>query len=144
MFELEADTIDMQGYDILIGRDWLYQVNPDIQWNTTCWCYWNASSTKIKIHHTTCFSKIVCGQEAHLLLITTLSEETPDETIPSEYSDYADIFSATEASKLPNTQVTHDIDLFPGKELPWKLIYPMSAIELETLQKYLYEEQAKG
>ena len=82
--------------------------------------------------------------EAHLLLITTLSEETPDETIPPEYSDYADVFSATEASKLPDTQVMHNIDLFPGKELPWKLIYPMSAIELETLQKYLYEEQAKG
>ena len=99
---------------------------------------------KIKIHHATCFSKIACGQEAHLLLISTISEETPDETIPSEYSNYADIFSVTEASKLPDMQVTHNIDLFPGKEPPWKLIYPMLAIELETLWKYLYEEQAKG
>ena len=38
----------------------------------------------------------------------------------------------------------HNIDLFLGKELSWKLIYPMLAIELETLQKYLYEEQAKS
>ena len=63
----------------------------------------------------------------------TLSEETLDEPIPSEYSNYADIFSATEANKLPDTQVTHNIDLFPGKELPWKPIYPMLAIELDTL-----------
>ena len=73
---------------------------------------------KIKIHHATHFSKITHGQEVHLLLITTLSEETPDETIPPEYSDYADIFSVTAASKLPDTQVTHDIDLFPGKGPP--------------------------
>ena len=60
-FELGADAINMQEYDMLISRDWLYQVNPDIQWNTTCWHYWNASSTKIKIHHATHFFKIACG-----------------------------------------------------------------------------------
>ena len=143
LFEVEANTINMQECSMLISRDWLYQVNPDIQWNTMHWHYWKASSTKIKIHHAMHFSKITHGQKAHLLLISTLLKEPSNEMVPSKYCDHADVFSATEASKFSSTQVTH-IDLFSGKKLLWKPSYPMLAIVLEMLQNYLHKKQAKG
>ena len=90
------------------------------------------------------FPRLLVVRRLTFFLWQPSQKKTPDETIPPEYSDYADIFSVTEASKLPDTQVTHNIDLFLGNELPWKPIYPMLAIKLETHQEYLYEEQTKG
>ena len=123
----------MQEYDMLIDRDWLYQVNPNVQWNTHIDTTEKPAQQRSKsiIPHT--FPRLPIAKRLTFFSFLLLKEPS-DEMISSKYCDYADIFSATKASKLPNTQGTHDIDLFLDKKPPWKPIYLMLAIELETFK----------
>ncbi len=59
--------------------------------------------------------------------------------IPTEYSDYADIFSSDLAMELPeNTSLNeHAIELVEGKQPPYRPIYALRPVELETLKIYI-------
>src|SRR6195952_3610263 len=66
--------------------------------------------------------------------------------IPRHYEEYKELFLTATAEKLAQRR-TFDpaIDLKPGAEPPCGPIYPMSAYQLDTLDKYLKEmlKQAK-
>lgn len=65
--------------------------------------------------------------------------------IPSEYHEYADLFSEQEALKLPpHRPYDHQIPLEEGATPPFGTIYPMSLTELDTLRKYVEENLHKG
>jgi hypothetical protein len=65
--------------------------------------------------------------------------------IPSEYHEYADLFSEQEALKLPpHRPYDHQIPLEDGTTPPFGTIYPMSVTELETLRKYVEDNLQKG
>ena len=59
--------------------------------------------------------------------------------IPAEYSDYSDVFSAENAAELPeNTGMNeHAIKLEEGKQPPFRPIYSLGPVELETLKIYI-------
>jgi hypothetical protein len=75
---------------------------------------------------------------------------TPDpdpdlSTIPSEYHEFADLFSQEEADLLPpHRSYDHQIPLEPGTTPPFGPIYSMSLTELEVLRKYIDENIRKG
>ena len=65
--------------------------------------------------------------------------------IPPEYHEFADLFSETEAKKLPpHRPYDHQIHLEPGTTPPFGTIYSLSPTELETLRKYIEDNLNKG
>jgi len=65
--------------------------------------------------------------------------------IPQYYEDYHKLFLTATAEKLPERRTfDHAIDLKRGAEPPWGPIYPMSAYQLDTLDKYLKEMLKQG
>src|SRR5258708_2395098 len=76
----------------------------------------------------------------------TLKENTdPATKLPSELHDLLDVFSRTEADKLPERrQYDHRIELEPDKKPGYGPLYNMSREELLVLKKYLEENLTKG
>ena len=65
--------------------------------------------------------------------------------VPQYYRQYQSLFLASTAGKLgPRQTFDHVINLKPGAEPPWGPIYPMSAYQLDTLDKYLKEMLKQG
>ena len=59
--------------------------------------------------------------------------------VPTEYSDFADVFSEKSASVLPKQTGAnkHAIELEKGKQLLYGPIYSLEPVELETLKTYI-------
>ncbi len=59
--------------------------------------------------------------------------------IPAKYFDYTDVFFSELAMELPeNIRMNeHTIELIKGKQPPYKPIYTLSLVELETLKAYI-------
>ena len=74
-----------------------------------------------------------------------LFNKAPTE-VPAEYSDYSNIFLAEYAAELPeNTRMNeHAIKLEDDKQLPFRLIYSLRLVELETLKTYIKTNLANG
>ena len=72
-------------------------------------------------------------------LLAALQQDKAPTEIPSEYADYADVFSFDLAMELPeNTGINeHAIELVEGKQPPYRPIYSLSPVELETLKTYI-------
>ena len=65
--------------------------------------------------------------------------------LPSKYSDYAKVFSAEEADKLPeHTADDHKIILEDNTMPPHGPIYSLGATELETLRAYIETNLSNG
>jgi len=83
---------------------------------------------------------------AELASASLVTEREPDlSLIPPEYHEFADLFSETEAKKLPpHRPYDHQIPLEPGTTPPFGTIYSLSPTELETLRKYIEDNLNKG
>ena len=65
--------------------------------------------------------------------------------LPIEYRDYANVFSESEADKLPeSSRVIYLIEIEEGKEVLFSPIYTLSAKELRVLREYLESSIVKG
>jgi hypothetical protein len=65
--------------------------------------------------------------------------------IPSEFAEFADVFSKTNADSLPeHTKYDHHIELEDGKIPPFGRLYGLSETELKALDTYLKENLSKG
>ena len=68
----------------------------------------------------------------------------PEVQLPQKYTEYADIFSETDANMLSVSRFyDHSIDL-EGRQLPYRQIYNLSEKELKTLCKYLQDSLQYG
>ena len=74
-----------------------------------------------------------------------IAEEAPTK-VPTEYSNFADVFSPDLASKLPeHTEINnHAIELVNGQQPPYGSIYSLRPVELETLKAYIETNLANG
>src|ERR1700726_645151 len=73
------------------------------------------------------------------------SDSDPASKIPAEYQDYADVFSKTEAHKLPEHRPYDlSIPLQEGPTPPFGPVYNLSPLELDVLRKYIDENLRKG
>ena len=66
--------------------------------------------------------------------------------VPAEYSEFADIFSPDLASKLPkHTGINnHAIKLISGQQPPYRPIYRLKLVKLQTFQAYIETNPANG
>ena len=64
---------------------------------------------------------------------------TEEVKIPDKYSDFADVFSEEKALVLPEcTDINkYTIELEDGKQPPYRPIYSLGPVELETLKTYI-------
>ena len=68
-----------------------------------------------------------------------------EKTLPSEYSDFADVFSVEEANKLPQHRPYDcEINLLPNQQPPYSRVYPLSPDEDRLVKEYLEENSKKG
>jgi hypothetical protein len=71
-------------------------------------------------------------------LVVSVSLDEAEPRLPEAYKDYTDVFSKTEAGKLPDfTRVMHSINIEERKIVFFGFIYPLSAVELRVLREYL-------
>ena len=72
-------------------------------------------------------------------------EEAPTK-VPAKYSDFADVFSPDLASELSeHTGINnHAIELLGDQQPPYRPIYNLGPVELETLKAYIETNQANG
>ena len=66
--------------------------------------------------------------------------------VPVEYSDYSNVSSVENAVELPeNTGINeHAIELEEGKQPPFRPIYSLAPVELETLKTYIETNLLNG
>ena len=74
-----------------------------------------------------------------------IAKEAPPK-VPAEYLDFADVFSPDLASELPKyTEINdHVIELVDSQQPPYKPIYSLGPVELETLKAYIETNLANG
>ena len=76
----------------------------------------------------------------------SISDEAPDlSLIPEEYHDYADVFDKAKSMQLaPHRPYDLKIDLEEGASPPIVPMYPLSQVELKTLQEFIDEHLRTG
>ena len=74
-----------------------------------------------------------------------IAKEAPTK-VPTEYLDFADVFSLDLASELSEyTRINdHVIELVEGQQPPYGSIYSLKPVELETLKAYIETNLANG
>ena len=74
-----------------------------------------------------------------------IAEEAPTK-VPIEYLDFVDVFSPDLAFKLPkHTKINdHAIELVEDQQLPYRPIYSLGPVELETLKAYIETNLVNG
>ena len=74
------------------------------------------------------------AQKAHIALL--IAKEV---TVPAEYLDFVDVFLKESADVLPkHIEINkHAIELEDGKQPPYRPIYSLDPVELETLKTYI-------
>ena len=74
-----------------------------------------------------------------------ITKEAPTK-VPAKYSDFTDVFSPDLASELPeHTGINdHTIELVDGQQPPYRPIYSLGPVEVETLKAYIETNLANG
>ena len=88
-----------------------------------------------------------CDEEARIIgkIGAIRQEKIQPDGVPKTYWQYKELFESEKAEMLaPRRTVHHAIDLKDGATPPWGPISPMSAYQLEELNKYLHKMLADG
>ena len=80
------------------------------------------------------------------LQISGLIAKKAPTKVPAKYSNFADVFSLDLTNKLSkHTEInTHAIDLEEGKQPPYRPIYSLELVELETFKTYIKTNLVNG
>ena len=81
---------------------------------------------------------------SHQAQVAVLTSEKTG--IPTEYSDFSNVFSSDSVAELPEYIGINDhpINLLNNKQLPHGPIYSLGPVELETLKTYIEANLASG
>lgn len=142
-YEQTFTVINMTGFDVILGKPWLYYEEPmitsfkDHTWRFRC------KAPNLLFMSAKRFAKTTTKDSIFLLVSSLSKDEAP--TIPGAYKEYEDVFSEADAAKLPSDKVVHEIKLLNDSVTPpYGPLYPCSAKELDHLLRYLEEMQQKG
>jgi hypothetical protein len=100
------------------------------------------------------FMRLACRKDMEIFAVTTADIEKalapkqymdPKTKLNQEYWDLLEVFSRKKADELPEYRpYDHKIELVPGSQPSYGLLYTMSELELKALKKYLTENLVKG
>ena len=144
---------DIGGFDIILGRPWLRQASPSINWENDYWTHCQKNDlgftpeialVNAEEFEAECFKS---NATAYMIAITdvdvTGNEVNAIPVIPSEYADLAHVFSEDAANTLPE-HGPHDLQLETTGTPPFGPLYNLSQNELEVLREYITDNLAKG
>lgn len=120
---------------LVLGYPWLQTHDPVISWSTGELKSWGPRCAA------SCLS-VPCRSTS----IESPSNALPiAETVPSVYHDFSDVFSKTQATKLPPHRPWDcAINLLPGAPLPHSRVYPLSIPETQAMERYVDEALTQG
>ena len=154
-------VLPLQGHDMILGRPWLQQHNPDIDWIQDTLTM-NHMGHQIKLQANMDYTPrahgilsaiqtiraIEKGAECYLAVIRGIDAEANPDTIRNAYAgevdrlleEFKDVFPEDLPSKPPpHRDVDHKIELIPGSAPPSRPTYRMSYLELSELKKQLLD-----
>lgn len=152
--DLDVQIVDIAGYNMVLGRDWLMPMNPDVNWADSTWKYRRRRAHRVRLERPERFEK-TSRPESIFLLYAAEAEPKEEQqeagtvklngdSVPEVYADFANVFSEAEASILPEGTAEHVIELEPGKQPPRGGIYSCARDELKILWEYLQKMLAEG
>uniref|UniRef100_A0AAR2J3M5 Gypsy retrotransposon integrase-like protein 1 n=1 Tax=Pygocentrus nattereri TaxID=42514 RepID=A0AAR2J3M5_PYGNA len=134
--EISFFVLPSTDFPLVLGFPWLERHDPVISWHSRELVSWSPY----------CFEN--CLFPGHITLSST-TIESPDSlnpvVIPPEYSDFLEVFSPVEATKLPpHRPYDCAIDLVEGAVLPKSRVYPLTLEEEKAMDAYVTEALAQG
>uniref|UniRef100_A0A3B1KEA5 Gypsy retrotransposon integrase-like protein 1 n=1 Tax=Astyanax mexicanus TaxID=7994 RepID=A0A3B1KEA5_ASTMX len=134
--ELPLFVLPRTEHPLILGLPWLKSHDPVISWSQGEIVAWSSH----------CFNNCLALDQ---LAIHSTSVESPDSVpcanIPVEYSDFSEVFSKTNATKLPPHRPSDcAIDLVEGATLPKARVYPLTRDEEKAMEEYVSEALAQG
>ena len=137
--------------DVFLPFKWIEQHPPqgaweskEIRFNSTG-CLENCGKFTTNDFSLTWDDTVATSPEAALIGYVSAASAQPLEDVPMEFRQYLGIMSQEAADALPKHR-PYDckIDLKEGATAPWGPIYPLSEVELRTLQEWLKEMEKNG
>uniref|UniRef100_A0A3B1JYM9 Gypsy retrotransposon integrase-like protein 1 n=1 Tax=Astyanax mexicanus TaxID=7994 RepID=A0A3B1JYM9_ASTMX len=118
--ELPLFVLPCTEHPVILGMPWLKTHDPTVSWRDGDITVWSAHC------HEHCLA-------LDSLIIQSTSVESPDVSdhivVPAEYSDFLEVFSKDNATKLPpHRPYDCAIDLVEGATLPKTRVYPLTAL----------------
>ncbi|KAJ9511238.1 hypothetical protein QJQ45_017169 [Haematococcus lacustris] len=156
----------MHGFDIILGKPWLAELNPHIDWKRNIMTFKHGGKRhtlrapppprdpdrgRYTISTSGLYAAVRTKQPMFLVNITP-ADTAPAEKHPHQVmdcttilQDYASVFpNDLPAGLPPQRAVDHHIDLEPSHRPPVRATYNMSTCELAELKKQITEMQEKG
>ncbi|KAJ3684443.1 hypothetical protein LUZ61_013607 [Rhynchospora tenuis] len=157
--ELEADmlVLDIAGYDVLLGFDWLTRHKAMIDCSKRLVCFQAGSPSPcvyrckavgdptIIISAVEACNLVQAGCDAYLAAVIgeAVGEKPNIDTIPM-VNEFKDVFPEEIAGVPPDREVEFGIELLPGTTPISKAPYRMAPAEMKELKAQLEELLAKG
>ena len=139
---------DQAGPEIICGMPYLEAAGIQIDCKKHVW-RWGINEDDITLDNPETFIKNLDNQATVYAIIIAGTNQEPSQkqaiSLPKDYSDFEDVFSAEKAGELPVFKTgDHSIDLVEGGEPSFGPLYNLSNTELAVLRRYLDDALAKG
>ena len=132
---------------MILSYPWLQQHNPNLDWANRIWLYTELSTlpkVATEDQFSTSTQQAGCIYTIQYADIEPAEARKPEVQLPSEYAEYADMFSEANANiLLAGGPYDHAIDL-EGRQPPYGPIYNLSEKELKILCEYLQDSLQHG
>ncbi len=153
---IEYIATDIQTHGAILGYPWLWETNPDIDWNKGTWRFReDGESPVVRVPLKELLADIE-PENLGVILVRPVKDDLPGvggETLANleeveldpRFRKYERVFG--EPSEDPfgtDTKTRHTIPVLEGERVPWGPIYPLSANELRALREYLDDALRKG
>jgi len=161
----DVEVLPLQKYDLILGKPWLYDLNPRINWKNNQISIKKDNRiynirTEVKENSKECQTSLVSRQQFNqeakrtaelyaVLAVEDPEKETKIERV-SEFlkelvDQYQDVFSDELPKELPpERNIDHEIPLQEGTSPPYGPIYKMSVPEMKELKKQIEDYIGKG
>jgi hypothetical protein len=130
--------------DAVLGLNWLTETNPKINWATR-----SVAWTSLSDYKTAQLRAILTSQPTEEPLLLPDDDDAtsadPLKFVPSQYHEFADVFSKAAALSLPPTRpFDHAIELEEGAAPGYGPIYSLSEPERSSLKEFIDDHLATG
>ncbi|XP_042299927.1 uncharacterized protein LOC121917880, partial [Sceloporus undulatus] len=137
-----------QGWDLVLGIDWLAQHNPAINWRNMRLTFNDPGCKqhlRLKGHSSAEDSQALTIKMRGPCAMSAGTGARPPLGFPEVYRDLGEVFEEKECDVLPPHRDTDcAIELNPGVAPPKPKMYPMTPREMSTLKEFIEKNLARG
>lgn len=136
--------MELEGYDLILGWDWLQGTNPLIDWQKKEWRYRDSHLPPVELQSPEAFVRSIQLHGEQALLLTAQASGVTG-VLPAELAGYEEAFADDKFDDIVDQkEANHALELQEGTEPPHLPIYNMSERELKVLREYLDSAMSKG